>query len=719
MLLKNLKKQQEEEQEEEEERQRGLKEQRRAFEESRQRCDTTTSVGSVVEERKGDVDCEDDDLSIEYEKNKEEEEVEINRSIYDAGTGVVNNPLYSSQINLSSCDDGGEDARDKIHSTYTYSGTSGASDTSAPASDASVGNQDAVGKVNPVPKPPRTTYGDGRPSTESQSFQSDDETKNFTEVSDSLRQQSYSGSRKDERVSDTTGLEEGPADVPSVQDDEGSRFDACDFGEEVEDNDEEEIVEARNRLYSNPEDSEEGEGFYQVNSDSDEDTYRVGSESSLRKLGKTTGEGELGDVDFLRGDQCSDSSLTEEEKEEVQKESFEGNYSDLLNKMKLERALSIDSEASGHSPDFGSPAASRKKILNSPIDTAPSVSPTALDDGEIGSDREENGKYGSEREHGYIQSSDEDQKMMQYALTEALSDSEEKFEQLYNRLRKDSIEYLEAEDYGENERSEQTTNENVTSVLEGEVKKSSASYEDIVKENGHIAEEDMLDSPSGSQSEMTTKKRVNSIIKKKDKGMPTSGTGTIKKVQFNLEVDTIESPATSESDSLVTAKDLAKKNEDSTVASAKEKLESLTDKKTKEVSFKSAGGHDLGEEATVTARTSPTAEKKTIDSTAESQTKKETSGTKSPPSPSKKKSTDSSVTSPSKKKVTGPSNSHTPTKKKGIFSSIFSSSSTKKSDTSSAKDDTSSKKKSSDSPTQAVRRQQTVDLSAPSIISGE
>ncbi|XP_042211025.1 microtubule-associated protein futsch-like isoform X2 [Homarus americanus] len=677
MLLKNLRKHQEEEHEEEEERKRELKEQKMVLEENRDLSDTRTSLGS--DERKEVSESDDEDLTLSKNKTEDDELEEINESIYDLNTGVVSNPLYSSNVNLSVSEGDDVAVKDSTNLTYSNSsGPSGASNSSASSSNVLVANQNSDGKVNPLPKPPRAGPADRRPSTESQTQSEFDEAEEH--------QSSFSGDKEEELPGEERESKK------SIEVVDGPCLDA--FGEEISD-EEKVLVETRNRVYC--ENSEEGEGFDQVTSDSDEN---VDSESKVNAK-RTDCEENSESLSLPKRDRSPDETVNKEEEEEEERvqEPFEDNYTHLLSKMKLERGLSLATHTGDVSQDIDSHETYLKNAHSPHLDSPSSDSPTPFEEPENGSDKEESvvGNNDKETKYDEIQEQDDkgkDNPGQKSASDETLSDSDDKFELLYNEMNNNSQEELQTEPpmSEENEKNTKREESQDTPLV---------SPENIIKENGHVEEENDVDFPS---DETTPVKRVNSIIKKKDRGSVNSGSGSVKKVQFNLDVDTIEPPSL---DLSTTESPVTDTGEGSPTSTTRKKPDSSSNKKRKEGLLKAVGVHKSKKESTGT--------------TTPGKTDKKLTETTTPGSPSKKKSTDSStVTSSTKKKTTDFSNSSSPTKKKGIFSSIFSGTSSKKSDSQlPAKDDANSKRKASDTSPTALKRQPTVDLTAPLIINGQ
>lgn len=651
MLLKNLRKQQEEEEKEEEERNRKKNEQKANQEEARERSVTITTMDSVTEateDMQADGRFQGGEKTKRNEENEDEEILEISETIYHPGTGVVNNPLYTSQLNLSASDE--VDRAGKDSSTPTHSTTSGASSDSL--TNEAGANQNAEGKVNPVPKPPRLT--ERSLSTDSQQSSQDESNKAISSSESGgsqLQRSAFSSVQREGR---------GSGGVSGSAGEHSPRVDA--FGEEL--NSEDELAEARNPAFSDGSDSETGYGYYQVNSDPENEDSE--NNSKFRKVNGIQDEDE---------DESGDGAVVEGELEN----SLEESYPTLISKMRLERGFSIDNQASGQQPlSDGSPETFRKDTISPAVrESSTTPSPVPVHENISGRVSEIIHKYSAVNDHSVRENTDVS---IDASLDENLSDSEEKFENLYKELSKNSYDESDHQiqiDYKDPDLSTGEEKEKSNEDIHDQTH-SSGTTDTTVNENGYDSGEDTVDYPPGTPTGTASRPRVNSIIKKK--GSPSSSTGSTKRVQFNPEVDMIEPDTPAESVQSPSAEKKMIKDESVTSGNAKIK--------------KDATGTSTG-----TSKT----DKKTTEST--------------PGSPAKKKQKPADSNTTSKKKTTEVANSsQSPAKKKGIFTSIFSSSSAKKTDsTTPAKDDNTSKKTT----TPFVKRQPTVDLNAPLIISGE
>ncbi|XP_042861722.1 uncharacterized protein LOC122246942 isoform X2 [Penaeus japonicus] len=618
MLMKNLRKQQEEEEKEQENGGR-----RQSLLENCGQVAPPRSEGSLRGEGHG----------VETESQGHEEKIgdlmqEISQTIFSTETGIVSNPLYTSLINLSSPSLKSAPNGDLPFPSHTSGNTAKAS-LPALQSASETANQKATAKVNPLPKPPRSGFTERSQSWEPPGHQvSDDE----SQVR--LKRQSFSSFGGGSTLASTGGGE-------SSEDDDDV------FGE-VTSEVSEDPVEAKNKLHREKDCSDK-------RSDSEVDDSES-TEKSKRNRGKV--------AKFIKRfesfEQQTDGSRSSKSDEEEEPEETNDGYEEDINKMKLERGLSIDSHNGSFCGDYQASELISNITRDSPQNIESDKIPLSFSDENTGTDKEESSSENGDREpqSNGISISNEDQ-----------------FEKLYLELSKESSD--PTKDLGKANGSEETRepNDNETDRSDGETSQKTPTEEN--EEN-----EDAIDG-----SETTPMKRVNSIIKKKNKD--STSTGTVKRVQFNLDVETVEPQPISED--RTTQPNEPKEN--------KKPLDQQpsTKKTGKEPTLvKSSSASEVPPSSSVKKPTSPVT------------------------SPSKKKPTDS----PSKKGGrSSPSPTQSPSKKKGILSSLFSSSTSKKSTGSSTKEESNKGDASHNSKPQmkqasGLQRQATLDMNAPLVISG-
>nr|XP_045615077.1 myb-like protein X isoform X2 [Procambarus clarkii] len=703
MLLKNLRKQQNEEQKEDEERQREIKMQRKAMKEMQEHNGSSTSLGIVTDDgQQAEEEDDDEDLTIKREKNKDEEELEeINESIYDLSTGVVSNPLYSSELDLPSSNDDDE-ATTEGKQLFTYSSSSSISEASPALSTHSIiSNQSSDGKVNPLPKPPRVILEDQIQSTESQILLPNvDEIENDDEIDGQQKHQSSLGSDDEGDEISKVAQEEAYRSSESLQEVDSARKDAC---SEVITNEDGKIAGAKPSSYTNHKSSEEVEDHNQEKSVPDKDVAQGECEPIFNHvLDKESNKSDS----LPENRHFSDNViLSQEEKEELKEELLDENHKYLSSKVKLERDLSMDPERSGVPPEASPQDLYLSNGLNSYLDSLSSDSLSSFND-----HQSENDKDTITTENKLQAKSEEKEEnretVMGDFVSEILSDSEEKFEQLYNELNNSSQRELQTEHYRESEELGEIEN---TSQVGPEV---------TVKENGH-AVEDSVDFPSKFSGEERTLKRVNSIIKKR--GTSSSNTVATKRVQFNLDMNETETlqPSCSPETTLALSTDAMIKKIGVSANSTTKNPDLKSSRKKKEEPWTIPASPKVKKKALETTIGPGKLDNKKTDSKSGTLSKKmapSSEGT-SLPSSSKKKMPDSFVASQTK--TLDPSSKLSPIKKKGIFTSIFFSSLPKKNDASLTKEDVRSKRKSSEVTNSSVKRQTMVDPNAPLVISGQ
>ncbi|KAK4303017.1 hypothetical protein Pmani_024936 [Petrolisthes manimaculis] len=720
MLLKNLRKQQEEAQREEEQRLKHQKEQKEALEEAE--WESEALLDGTQDEVKQKAERQDNEMrEIEVAnnegiktddvKNEEEEELEeINQSIYHVG--AVSNPLYSSLTRRHEGGGGGGGGEVLLEGTrethMQTNGTSEASRKDSVAYDESGTNQNTDVKVNPLPKPPRSLFQDRRPSG------ADDN--NDTTTEDVLSQGPQSTSVVGEGRS---GKHSGQAEFELV------------FGGESENEDE--LVEATNLVYSESDDSEEGKGFYEVNPESTESIRESETDDNITRNNSSHNENVREEVTETREDRLDEEEDRRDEE-----------YIDLVTKMRLERGFIIDTNNTEGSPqNLASPETIRKHSANSygdSLSTSPTDSPIIK--------RNLNNKQDNEGNNTTMSPNNEDAHEVTGLYRNSLTESEEKFEELYKELSQSIPNSSQGSDNSDDKQlrnelvetdngsSDQSKVSSLEVTVSEHVVRDNDVKETIVRDSGDAAttvinanendadkngvvEGDETDAPGKSTPEMAPVKKVNSIIKKKKS--PDSRSGSLKRVQFNIDVETVK-PSSSTPD-------------DTTNSSTQDP----NTKKKKDAK---------GKEST------PTSQKdKKQESSGSPKKSTQPNNVTSSSSPTKKSISVSSI----KKKPQqegGKLSSASPTKKKGIFSTIFSTNSGKKNETQPVKENASKKietqqfvddvtvkagtpatsglvnkdksggqgsinKDAATTSTSTLKRQSTVDLNAPLILSGQ
>ncbi|XP_069943221.1 uro-adherence factor A isoform X1 [Cherax quadricarinatus] len=800
MLLKDLRKQQEEERKDEE-RKKQIKEQTGALEERREPNSTSTSLERVAEyagqdDRKAEEDEEEEDedeedLTIKREKNIDDEDEEdeeepgknIN-TIYDISTGVVNNPLYSSNVNLSSSDGESDAPATKETFLFTYSRSSSNSEVPvALLTEVSVTNQRSNENVNPLPKPPRAVFDEPRSSADSQSPSLEDgspvtvdgsprevtdnpseagDNDNPTEVGsnpsvlDSILAEVSSSFELDSNsvavCGILAGVDSSPTEVssgPIVVDGSSAEVDnsstetdekqkeqlsfisgkyedvifkleekecvsssesllSSDSFKEVITGENEMVSEAINLLHSNTESSKEGEGLSQVESKPEKHDFQ---DEFDEKINITIENGKNSDVLSENGLVSGDTFKTE-----PTEESLNESCAHQPVKMKLERYFYIDCEAPP--PDTDSLDLYQRNSCDSHLDSPSSSSSYPSSSGECGSNKEESASEQNKSQVKYEDIINQESKESEIHIKNVIHDvhsDTEKIEQIYNELNNNTQGELQTESYKEHEIPVSPVNEILENIEElGDENSLQVSPDNVMKENGHIEGEDLVDFPIGSHGEQQPLRRVNSIIKKK--GSSSSSTGSVKRVQFNLDIKSETPPPSVASEPSVSTAATAEKSDDTRSASAR-KPESCSDTRTLG-SSKSPTSPKARKETSGTTTGSKKMDKKTSSASLGFPSKKKGSSDTTSSSPPSKKTPDSSLTSSAKKKTFEPSSTSSPSKKKGIFSSIFSGSS-KRADSLVTREDAETKKKSSETSSVSLKRYQTVDLNAPIIISGQ
>ncbi|KAK7084276.1 hypothetical protein SK128_009903 [Halocaridina rubra] len=602
------------------------------------------------------------EISSHEKKAEKKDKDNSEKYIFDQKTGGVSNPLYTSTVDLVSENDDTQEGETGSSSFISSSSSSISSSTTSHTTQKNITStsgasstfdtsrsqvlstpQDSEEKINPVPKPPRASVSEGSP-TNSLDYDGDGEDK-----------------PNDQSVLNNSVLQEDLRGVGSPVTSESS-------GSRIFDKESNPSLDKSVSSFSE-EDSEEGEGFYQVNGDPLDTSRDKGSQSH----------------------EVLDS--------ETDKENFDSNYSELLSKMKLERGISIETQSGANILDARSPEGARKILGDSPLSDVSAKSPSPLND--LLKEKDPGNGVTTDKEKKYNGEGSEAHKnagIKRVLSDETLSDSEEKFEQLYREL----SEAADTKTTGITERSLLEEVSDTAVIMNGisadklldldnehpEVEKSK---KDGNNEN-HIANdkdiegtEDAIDYKDNHSSEDALfLNRVNSIIKKK--GSPSSG--ITKKVQFDLDsTSTIDSDLPSPTNN---------QKEDEQIH--------IKDERKIVIGIKKSGQDGASQEPT-------------------------TKGKASSSTPS------------------------TPTKKKGIFSSIFASSSSKKTpDLGTPKADGSNKKNTSHTKDEmgsslkedagikktppaakvdtnlpkklpatsqaTIKRQPTVDLTAPLIIGG-
>lgn len=679
MLLKNLRKQQEEAQREEEQRQKYQREQKEALEEAEWESGASLDSSTQDEMETQAEDKEDEGTEIEVAnkesvntddvRNEEEEETEINQSIYQAG--AVSNPLYSSLTRRhGGGGGGGEGIMDGTEGTHMQTnGTSEASREDSVTSDESGTNQNTDVKVNPLPKPPRSLFQDRRPSG------ADDD--NNDDV--------FEGAQSPSTVHGEGKSSQQPGQAES---------DVV-FESDAENGDE--LAEATNSAYSESDDSDECQGFYEVNPEP--------TESSEYTEGDSVTEGES---DTFTTNHTSQNEDLREEVKEVRRDE---EYTDVVTKMRLERSFIIDSNNTEESPqNLASPETHRKHSVDSHPDS-PNISPS--DSPTLRRNLKSTGK-----DTNFSSNNEEILDVPGYR--DSLTESEEKFEQLYKELsRQTTPSFNQGNDITDDQQSLSELGEkhNTSSVLPKENigRKVDEVYTTVKKVLGNesqgneeVVQADETDAPVTSTPDKAPVKKVNSIIKKKS---PDSRSGSLKRVQFSIDVETITPSSTPDEATNTSINPLNQDPDTRKKKDAKGKESPLASPKDKR-----------------------------RDSLGSPRKTSQLSNVTSPSSPSKK----ATPASPTKKKPQqegGKQNSTSPTKKKGLFSTIFSTNTGKKSETQPVKDGVTVKadtptapgltnketsgsqgsvnKDTQDTSASTLKRQSTVDLNAPLILSGK
>ncbi|XP_064101423.1 myb-like protein X isoform X2 [Macrobrachium nipponense] len=252
-------------------------------------------------------------------------------------------------------------------------------------------------------------------------------------------------------------------------------------------------------------------------------------------------------------------TIANPEDSSVQSQDFDNNYVELVSKMKLERGLSIESNSGGSIIEAESPERMRKLLGDSPLSDDSTKSPSP-DNGPC--DKETSNVLCSDR--GYIGKQYKGDSKISAVSDDIVSDNDERFEQLYQELSRN----------GNNETQNNVqTNDNMINDTPNTIQSQNVSADDedsreIDKKNHpngsaeaanteenkeEIIQEKIIHEAAKIEDEeenygSANLKRVSSIIKKK--GAPS--TGKSKKVQFNLDATTIEHkafdpPASSES----------------------------------------------------------------------------------------------------------------------------------------------------------------------------
>lgn len=557
---------------------------------------------------------------------------EISSTIFSEETGVVSNPLYTSLINLSSPSLKSAPNGDLHSPSHTSGSAAKASLAAGPPSEALAGGRKENAKVNPVPKPPRSGFPERSQSWEPPGSQGPDD---GTQVR--LKRQSFSS------FGEGSTLACGGSGESSEDDDV--------FGE-VTPEVKEDLAEAKNQLLSQKDSYEKRSDSEVSDADSAENSRR--NQSKVAKFIKR-----FESIDQQSNGSRSSRSDEEDDEEEGQPEKTDDVYEEDLNKMKLERGLSIDSQSGG---DFQASELIGSIARDSPQSLESDKIPLSFSDESAGTDKEESSSENGDREphSNGISTSSEDQ-----------------FEKLYLELSQESPDHTNG--FGNTNGSEETTQPNGTDP--GQRNGETTPKDPLVEEN-EANGEDAVDSP-----ETTPMKRVNSIIKKKNKDSTSSG--TVKRVQFNLDIQTVEPQPVSD-------------DRTPHPPQPKEKKEPPTDQPKKK-----STKDPTPAKASPPPEVPPNSPVKKPSSPASSPTKK-----KSPDSPSKKggRSSPSPTRSPSKKKGILSSLFASSASKKGAGSSA-------KEETTKG-DDATNIPKPQTKEASGLQRQTTLDMNAPVVMSG-
>ncbi|XP_063600221.1 microtubule-associated protein futsch-like isoform X2 [Penaeus indicus] len=560
---------------------------------------------------------------------------EISTTIFSEETGVVSNPLYTSLINLTSPSLKSAPNGDLHLSSHTSGNAAKASHAAlGPPSEALAGGHKANAKVNPVPKPPRSGFTERSQSWEPPARQVSDD---GTQVR--FKRQSFSS------FGEGSTLACGGSGESSEDDDV--------FGEvtpEVTEN----LAEAKNQLLREKYSSEKRSDSEVSDADAAESPKRnQGKVAKFIKRFESIDQQSVG----------SRSSRSDEEDEEEVPEKTDDVYEEDINKMKLERGLSIDSQSGGFCGEDQASELISNIARDSPQNLESDKIPLSFSDENAGTDKEE-----SSSENG-------DKEPQSNGIS---TNSEEQFEKLYLELSQENSDQING--FGKINGSEETTQPNNT---EPDPRNGETPPKHPVEENGEANFEDIVDSP-----DTTPMKRVNSIIKKKNKDSASSG--TVKRVQFNLDIQTSEPQPIPD-------------DRPTKPTQAKEKKEPLAE----QLPSKKSPKDPTPVKAMSPPEAPPNSPVRKPSSPTSSPTKKKT-----PNSPTKKGGRSS------------PSPTRSPSKKKGILSSLFASSASKKGSGSSTKEETSKGDEpipvSKPQPKQAsgLQRQATLDMNAPVVMSG-
>ncbi|XP_068212106.1 serine-rich adhesin for platelets-like isoform X2 [Palaemon carinicauda] len=340
-------------------------------------------------------------------------------------------------------------------------------------------------------------------------------------------------------------------------------------------------------------------------------------------------------------------------------EDLENNYVELVSKMKLERGLSIESNSEGAVLEPESPERLRKLLGDSPLSDDFTKSPSP----DNGSRDKENSSDDGYNERKYRNDGSNHSGVSE----DVLSDNDERFEQLYQELSSSVNSGPQNNSHIYNETHGKDNNK---------LPNGSATQDTNTEENEESIEEEGIghevdSNEDDENTEGTSLKRVSSIIKKK--GAPS--TGKSKKVQFNLDATTIDNKAF---DSPQSSESATKKKSDGGPTSPAKKKGIFSN------IFSSASS-----------------KKYDVSATKEEAVNKKDLSPKKTNSISKKDISLTKVDLINKKEV--------PTKVEG---------SNKKDPPSPKLDKTISAKKTPSAPQGNLKRQPTVDLTAPLIISG-
>lgn len=237
-------------------------------------------------------------------------------------------------------------------------------------------------------------------------------------------------------------------------------------------------------------------------------------------------------------------TVTKTEDSSFQSQDFENNYVELVSKMKLERGLSIESNSGGSIIEVESPERMRKLLGDSPLSDDSIKSPSP-DNGPC--DKETSNVLCSDRGYSGKKYKQGEPKISAVS-DDVISDNDERFEQLYQELSGngdiDTQNNLHTKDNMINNTANtiQSQNLSVDDAVDDHPN-GSAEAANTEENKEEVNQEKMIQEAATNEDEenaaSTNLKRVSSIIKKK--GAPS--TGKSKKVQFNLDATTIGNKA--------------------------------------------------------------------------------------------------------------------------------------------------------------------------------